>query len=179
MCQLTRVQHERLVVMLQLMSIWAGAFFTLFALLPSCGGGLNDGTATLPAAIPLQCTPAQVSTCRDTTAVTFVGLVRGLNISCDDYLYSLPNSEQRKLAFTASASARCQRLGPVITGKITHWSDSAGEPVGTLPLGTYRVCGFIDVNGNGRLDPGEPVYDGTYSAGAPNYALAQWHPAKP
>lgn len=61
--------------------------------------------------------------------------------------------------FSASGSTIALWDGTsALTGTVSTWVDSSNNSVTALPEGTYRVCAFLDFNGNGILDTDEPFF---------------------
>ena len=144
----------------------------IFAL-TACGGGHEDNGANSIPSIKVECSSADVADCSANTKVVYVGIIENLAMDCGATMHGLSNA-QRQLLFTVSGQAVSTRSGVYLIATINSWFNSTGGSQDTLNEGSYKVCSFVDFNGNGQLDNTEPVSSSQVSAGDSQHTLAIW-----
>jgi len=148
------------------------ACLILILVLTACGGGKND-TANFIPNIQLECSSTAVSDCSANAKPVWAGLIEDLAMNCDNTLKNL-NASQRQTLFAVSGSATSSRNGIYLIATVSSWVNSTGGSQDTLNNGDFKVCAFVDTNGNGQLDSTEPVGEGQVSAGGSFYILNTW-----
>jgi hypothetical protein len=149
--------------------------FSLIAALTltACGGGGDGDSANYIPSIQIECSSGLVGDCSLNAKFVYTGLIENLAMDCDSTLKAL-NASQRQALFTVSGSATSSRNGIYLIATINSWTNSTGGRQDIINPGSYRVCSFVDSNGNGQLDSAEPVGSGQVNAGDNNYILNSW-----
>jgi hypothetical protein len=147
--------------------------FMFILTISACGGGSDGESANYVPSVKVECSSAVVSDCALSSKPVFVGLVENLAMNCDNTLHGL-NAAQRQLLFTVSGTATSGSNGIYLIATVSTWTNSSGGRQDVLNPGSYKVCAFVDSNGNGQLDTNEPVGSGQANAGDSYYILDSW-----
>lgn len=153
------------------------ATVTVITTLTSCGGGDGTGSEKSIPSVQLECSSAQVGDCSLDGKMAYAGLIESLVLDCDGTLHGLTASQRQQL-FAVTGSAVASRTGIYLIARISSWFNNSGGSQNVLNSGNYPVCAFIDSNGNGQLDTGEPVGSGQTATGAGTYVLSSWAAAR-
>ncbi len=128
----------------------------------------SDTNYTTNTNLAFQCTSIQSPACVSANAgkKVFIGLQQDTNISCAN-LFNGRSGDQLFIRFTYSAWTTTVDQGGLLAGSVQQWVDANQAPMYELSIKPYRVCAFIDLNGNAALDPGEPIQDSIISLSGP------------
>lgn len=143
-----------------------------------CGtASTDDASHGLPNA-EIACDSTAVVGCSSGSGLTaFVGLTQDLQGStCQDLLTSV-NASTRAAAFDVSGVTTTSQSGTYTVGEVSSWINASHGSVTDVSSGTYSVCAFIDLNGNGSLDANEPVDIQSFRAEDSELRLETWSTA--
>lgn len=150
-------------------------FLPLMSLFLLCCGdkGSTSSNRLELAAIDFTCNSNQTFQCdsRSNGKTVRLGLNKTKGLACID----LMDGPQFMRNFEVSSKTIANYDGQLAFGRFTQFIDSEGKSLEGLNLGRYETCAYIDININGRLDRGEPLYNETFDT-ATNilYQLDTW-----
>lgn len=152
------------------------AFF--FWALASCVESAGTGTDFnyIPD-VRLECQLTQALGCNETGKTVYVGWISDLSVDCETYLFQL-SSTTFTSSFDASGTTTTAQSGIYMTAFVTQWVNSLGATTTDLQERTYRVCAFIDRNGNGQLDVNDSVGEGQATPGVTSATINDWFNAQ-
>jgi hypothetical protein len=145
---------------------WTALLFPFMVL--GCLDKTTSGAAKIPE-VQFKCSSVRAPNCGAGTngATTYVGLVANSSIDCGVYLAQI-GTGFFYIYFDASGSANAVWDGSNLTGNVNFWVDRQNQNINSVGSKTYTVCAHVDSNGNGELDSGEPIGQGTYNPIAVN-----------
>ncbi|MDB2426165.1 hypothetical protein N9W41_01325 [bacterium] len=145
---------------------------------PGADGGSNT---TFLSDIDVRCTLADVTNC-DVNSFQgkdiLIGLIFDKEQTCVSYLESILTKYDFSQAFDVTAfgvtASNSSTLGAAMSNP---WVDVVAAPVSAVNAGISQisVCGFMDLDSNGRLSSGDAYYDAAYSTFAGVLDLVQWN----
>ena len=144
--------------------------------LVGCGDSATDSELVFIPDVQLECEGGQASGCLQEALNVFTGIQKTSTMPCDALMSGM-SASQRRMAFIATADSVSNRTGNYLTAIATNWRNSSGGRVDVLPSGTYSVCAFVDVNGNGQLDLNEPLGQGSVTLGVTGARITEWAPS--
>ena len=135
---------------LVILCLWLGA----------CSKSSRTGEYVRAPDIDFECSFIQSPLCDYQAAgkVVFMGLTQDLNFQCENQLVELA-ADQVPLRFDYHGYAVVEDRGTHIFGVVTQWANAFGAKILNFLEGDYRVCAFLDDNGNGQLDYNEVVLE--------------------
>jgi hypothetical protein len=142
--------------------------------LAGCGGTGTDPYVDAPA-VDFECSFVDATGCdsSNTGKKVFIGLTDNLTTTCANEFAN--NSIADMIAiFDFSAQTQTANVGGVLTGVGHLWVNSYSMPFMVLPAKTFKVCAFIDVDGNGGIDANEPYQESTLTVGSDFMPLSNW-----
>ncbi len=134
------------------------ALSSLLVLVACNEGGSGNQVQNFIPDIDIECSIIQSADCANgnTGKSVFVGLIADLSLNCEDYLLNT-SSVALQNAFDALGESTVSFTHPSLNGFVTQWVNPQGTSISELTEeSTYLLCAFIDINGNGQLDSGEP-----------------------
>ena len=126
--------------------------------LAGCGGKTDEPHSPAPL-LDFECSAAIGSACTSDKAgsTLIVGMTERLDIDCA-FRLSHFSGDGLLAQFDYGSLAVMEDRGTYLLGLTEHWFNFAQAPVISIPRRTMRVCAFVDLNSNGRLDVGEPMH---------------------
>ncbi|MCB0365588.1 MAG: hypothetical protein H6624_04145 [Bdellovibrionaceae bacterium] len=150
-----------------------GLFAGLFLVGCLQTGGSDSPIYSFIPDVEVECAVDAVPSCNSSGKIIYVGLTSDTDVDCESYLVVL-SSTNFAFSFDGSGSATSSYDGLAIRGTVSSWRGSQGQIIGELEKRTYRICAYIDSNGDGNLDVNEPVGSGLLSPGSSTVQLTDW-----
>jgi hypothetical protein len=146
-------------------------FFLICGCLEGSGGG-GANYDYIPD-VQLECSSAQAAACGAAQFTIYVGLIRDLSVDCESYLHQI-SANNFTAVFDASGEALGHGSGSEMVGYATRWVNFQGNGITDLEEGDYRICAFIDKNGNAIMDNDDAVGEGQLSPGVTGVVVDDW-----
>ena len=156
------------------MNIRSSALLSLF-LLTSCQmGGQVSSSSFLPE-IKIECRPSDSSSCLSTSVSKYMilGLSTNSGFDCATQMSSF-NTSQFRYYFDAYNQASLNWDGAKVNAHIYKWFDQDQFQLFTLDQDNYVLCVLFDINGNEKLDSGEPYAQSSGSLGQDYILIDTW-----
>lgn len=156
---------------IHLLCLHGALIFSLFGCGDSSSGEYSDAPL-----IDFECSFVDAIGC-DPSQVhkpVYVGLAEDLDLICAQKFSLSTTGDQIAQSFDYSSRTYTSEQGGVIVGATIHWANSSLMPVILLPSQTFKVCAFIDINENERIDANEPIHESTITIGEPFLPLSDW-----
>jgi hypothetical protein len=140
-------------------------------------GGKNDGIEAniLLPHFDVECSVVQFSNCTIDKAneKVFIGLTKNTSYSCEDLL-DKPTPYYLDGSFAYSSRSTMADKGSFLVSTASVWQTKDFTPTWIMNSGTYKVCAFIDFNGNGIINSLEPFHESMYTAGQDFFPIDSW-----
>ncbi len=142
----------------------------------SACGDMSEELTEAPQ-LDIECNFTQTNGCdpSNTGRSVFAGIKASTDVqSCRSQLGMISSNEEFKTQFLYTSQTKTDTNGSVITAVFTRWVNVHDVEVRELANASYRLCAFIDLDGNDVVDTGEPFADTIIKVGESFPPLSNW-----
>lgn len=151
-------------------------FLSLSLTLSGCleSSSKDSGYYSIPD-IDISCSSAQATDCLSGNAgkTFYIGLLTDTSTDCSTYMDQI-TSGNFAYFFDISGSGTTTFSG-TLNGNINNWVDNSNNTIFTMLNTTYKVCSFIDTNGNGTIGASEPLGQGLITPLTFDPVITDWY----
>jgi hypothetical protein len=155
--------------------ILSGLALLLTILYSNCGG--SGGSDFRIPTVRVTCAKSKSAPCDASTQgdTVYVGIQpRNAFTSCLSLMDQALSTFEFADSFTAWGQATLTGAATQASAEVSDFSTPLGAKILALDVLDTIACAFIDVNGNGRLDPGEPAAQDTLAMGIEMDYIETW-----
>lgn len=128
----------------------------------SCLAGSGDGDVQFIPSFSMECAGLVYPGRCDATAdgsTAYLGFIKDTSIDCESYLSGQLLVNFQLLFSFSSQTVTTNNSNNFLVGNFSSWRDRDGFAIATADDTQYRVCGIIDVNGNGVIEANDMIAD--------------------